>query len=191
MIKLAHLSGDRHRSHARTHASRYLSTLPLTMATERERAVSLISPEPVRSFESAQSISNERSRVARVVCVCVARSAIAIASCAMLWRIRMVYAWQVTTSRGNLRRRHRTCASSSFTPSSCSSTPRVVSAAYEPISSSPLTDDVMRASARATRESACCERQPRGNGNERGNVRCYSSERCRLCADGVSRVNFL
>ena len=48
----------------------------------------------------------------------------------------------------------------------------------------------MRASARATRESACCERQPRGNGNERGNVRCYSSERCRLCADGVSRVNF-
>jgi hypothetical protein len=28
------------------------------------------------------------------------------------------------------------------------------------------------------------------NGNERGNVRCHSSERCRLCADGVSRVNF-
>ena len=76
------------------------------MATERERAVSLISPEPVRSFESAQSISNERSRVARVVCVCVARSAIAIASCAMRWRIRIEYAWQVTTSRGNLPRGH-------------------------------------------------------------------------------------
>ena len=131
LIKLAHLR-RRSPSIARTHASRYLSTLPLTMATERERAVSLISPEPVRSFESAQSISNERSRVARVVCVCVARSAIAIASCAMRWRIRIEYAWQVTTSRGNLPRGHRRCASSSFTPSSCSSTPRVVSAAYEP-----------------------------------------------------------
>ena len=145
MIKLAHLSGDRHRSHARTHASRYLSTLPLTMATERERAVSLISPEPVRSFESAQSISNERSRVARVVCVCVARSAIAIASCAMRWRIRIEYAWQVTTSRGNLPRGHRRCASSSFTPSSCSSTPRVVSVGIRTNTSSPLTDESERA----------------------------------------------
>ena len=56
------------------------------------------------------------------------------------------------------------------------------------ISSSPLTDESERACDK--RECLLRATQPRGNGNERGNVRCYSSERCRLCADRVSRVNF-
>ena len=133
------------------------------MATERERAVSLVSPEPVRSFESAQSISNERSRVARVVCVCVARSAIAIASCAMRWRIRIEYAWQVTTSRGNLPRGHRRCASSSFTPSSCSSTRESCQSAYEPTHLFlTLTDESER--ARATGERECLLRATAARG---------------------------
>ena len=107
-MNLGHLR-DRHR--ARTHrASLSLSALSGHGHGDAARRFAPLRADDAELRECGRSRSN-----ARVVCVCVACSAIAIASCAILGGP-IEYAWQVTMSHANLPRGHQRLATSSSTP---------------------------------------------------------------------------